>query len=92
MIRVDSVVLLLYLLVIYLVNICLLYCFIEDLKDLIEDLTTQSVSIIQSFITLKNHKANFQNSLNCKLINPVKSEICIIKKSEVQTNSVTPRK
>lgn len=92
MIRVDSFILLLYCLVIYLVNIYLLQCFIEDLKDLIEDLTKQSVSIIQSFITLKNHKANFQNNLNCKLINPAKSEICIIKKSEVQTNSVTPRK
>ena len=34
----------------------------------------------ESFITLKDHKENFQNNLKCWLINPAKSEIEIVNK------------
>lgn len=34
----------------------------------------------EAFITLKDHKPNFQNNPNCRLINPTKSEIGIISK------------
>ena len=34
----------------------------------------------QSFVTLKDHKENVQNSPKCRLLNPRKSEIGIISK------------
>ena len=34
----------------------------------------------QSFITLKDHKDNFQNNPTCRLINPTKSEMGLISK------------
>ena len=34
----------------------------------------------QAFITLKDHKDNFQNNLTCRLINPTKSEMGLISK------------
>ena len=34
----------------------------------------------EAFVTLKDHKANFQNDPKCRLINPAKSEIGIISK------------
>ena len=52
-----------------------LYCFVEDLIE--------QHSQCQSFIILKDHKANFQNNPKCRLINPAKSEICTIKETGV---------
>ena len=48
-----------------------------DLKldDRIEQFTQHEV-----FVTLKDHKVNFQNDPKCRLINPAKSEIGIISK------------
>ena len=40
------------------------------LEDRMECLTKQ-----QSFISLKDHKENFVNSPQCRLINPAKSEL-----------------
>ena len=37
----------------------------------------------QSFITLKDHKENFQNNPKCRLINPAKSEIGIVSKQYI---------
>ena len=34
----------------------------------------------ESFITLKDHKDNFQNNPTCRLINPTKSELGILSK------------
>ena len=36
---------------------------------------------IPAFITLKDHKDNFQSSLHCRLINPSKSELGKVSKS-----------
>ena len=49
----------------------------EKLKvsDRMEHLANQ-----QSFITLKDHKDNFQNNPTCRLINPTKSEMGLISK------------
>lgn len=38
------------------------------------------ISPRQSFIALKNHKANFNRNPKCELINPAKTEIGIISK------------
>ena len=38
----------------------------------------------QSFITLKDHKDNFQNNLKCRLINPAKCQIGIISKHYIE--------
>jgi erythromycin esterase-like protein len=37
-----------------------------------------------AFITLKDHKPNFQNNPTCRLINPAKSEIAIISQKVLQ--------
>ena len=37
-----------------------------------------------AFITLKDHKDNFQSSLHCRLINPSKSELGKVSKSIVE--------
>ena len=34
----------------------------------------------EAFITLKDHKENFKNSLPCRLINPAKSEMGLVSK------------
>ena len=36
---------------------------------------------LRAFITVKDHKKNFPNSLKCRLINAMKSEIGIISKN-----------
>ena len=38
----------------------------------------------QSFITLKDHKDNFQNNPNCRLISTAKSEIGIVSKHYIE--------
>ena len=48
----------------------------NQLSDRIECLTKTS-----AFITLKDHKDNFQSSLHCRLINPSKSELGKVSKS-----------
>ena len=50
-----------------------------DLDDRIDSLATKD-----SFITLKDHKPNFNNNPTCRLINPSKSEIGIISKQILQ--------
>ena len=54
----------------------------EDLKldDRIEPFSQD-----ETFITLKDHKGNFQNNTKCRLINPAKSEIGIISKHYIET-------
>ena len=37
-----------------------------------------------AFITLKDHKENFQASLPCRLINPSKSELCKLNKVKLE--------
>ena len=46
-------------------------------KDLNLDERIEQNNQNQSFITLKDHKENFQNNPKCRLINPAKSEIGI---------------
>ena len=45
----------------------------------------------EAFITLKDHKENFQNNTKCRLINPGKSEIGIISKHYTETINNTIR-
>jgi len=45
----------------------------------------------QAFITLKDHKDNFQNKPTCKLINPAKSEIGRISKQILDNINTTIR-
>ena len=46
-----------------------------------------------SFITMKDHKENFENNTKCRLINPAKSEIGIVSKSYLDSinNSIRDR-
>ena len=46
-----------------------------DLADRMESLARS-----EAFITLKDHKDNFENTLPCRLINPAKSEMGIVSK------------
>ena len=50
-----------------------------DLQDRIEQYAEKD-----AFITLKDHKDNFENNTKCRLLNPAKSEIGIISKSHLQ--------
>ena len=50
-----------------------------DLADRIECIADKP-----AFITLKDHKDNFENSPKCRLINPAKSEIGVISKHKLQ--------
>ena len=50
-----------------------------DLSDRIETMTKRD-----AFITLKDHKPNFNNAPTCRLINPTKSEIGRISKEILQ--------
>ena len=60
----------------------------EDLKidDRIEQFSQR-----EAFITLKDHKENFQNNTKCRLINPAKSEIGKISKHYIETINNTIR-
>ena len=46
----------------------------------------------QAFITLKDHKDNFQNKPSCRLINPAKSEIGRISKQLLENINTTIRR
>ena len=40
----------------------------------------ETMAMKQAFITLKDHKTNFENNLPCRLINPAKSETGLVSK------------
>ena len=44
----------------------------------------EQIAETEAFITLKDHKENFENNPKCRLINPSKSEIGIISKRHLQ--------
>ena len=46
----------------------------------------------ESFVTLKDHKENFQNNLKCRLLSPAKSEIGIISKHYIEKTNSNLRK
>ena len=50
-----------------------------NLADKIERLAERD-----AFISIKDHKENFENNTKCRLLNPAKSEIGIISKSHLQ--------
>merc|ERR1712019_193061 len=50
-----------------------------NLADRIEQIAER-----EAFVTLKDHKENFENNPKCRLINPSKSEIGIISKHHLQ--------
>ena len=47
----------------------------------------EQMSELQSFITIKDHKANFETNTKCRLINPSKSQIGIISKQILQKHN-----
>ena len=49
--------------------------------DLEIDDRMEPMAMRQAFITLKDHKDNFENALPCRLINPAKSETGIVSKA-----------
>ena len=48
----------------------------QDIEDRMECMAKQ-----QAFIALKDHEENFKNKPTCRLINPAKSEIGLVRKS-----------
>ena len=50
-----------------------------QLADRIEQIAPKT-----PFITIKDHKENFENNTKCRLINPAKSEIGVISKAKLQ--------
>ena len=52
---------------------------------------TECMAKRQAFITLKDHKDNFQNKPTCRLINPAKSEIGRISKQILENINITIR-
>ena len=54
-------------------------------KNLKIDDRVQQFSRRNSYITIKDHKENFPNTIKCRLINPAKSEIGIISKHYLET-------
>ena len=57
----------------------------KELKDITQGLKianlVETMAQSQSFISLKNHKDNFENNPKCRLINPAKSDIGKVSKS-----------
>ena len=51
--------------------------FAADLKF---DYRTEQIDHREAFVNLKDHKVNFEDDPNCRIINPAKSEIGIISK------------
>ena len=49
-------------------------------KELKIDNRTETIAEQEAFITLKDHKENFEQNPKCRLINPAKSEIGIVSK------------
>lgn len=45
----------------------------------------------QAFVTLKDHKENFQNKPSCRLINPAKSELGLVSKKIIERINNTIR-
>ena len=60
-------------------------------KDLNLEERIEQYNQNQSFITLKDHKENFQNNPKCRLINPAKSEIGIVSKEYIDQINNTVR-
>ena len=58
-----------------------------NLADRIEKIAER-----EAFVTLKDHKENFENNPKCRLINPAKSEIRIISKHHLQSINSEIRK
>ena len=56
------------------------------------DARVKSFSKHNAFITLKDHKANFQNHPKCRLINPAKSEIGKVSKQHLDSINTEIRK
>ena len=64
---------------------CICYkCYHAEAKTIAKDLKLderiEQYNHNQSFITLKDHKENFENNLKCRLINPANSEMGIVNK------------
>ena len=59
-----------------------------EAKDIATDLNLadriEQIAETEAFVTLKDHKENFENNPKCRLINPSKSEIGIISKHHLQ--------
>ena len=52
--------------------------------DLKLDDRTEQINHREAFVNLKDHKVNFENDRNCRIINPAKSEIGIISKQYLE--------
>ena len=67
----------------------------SEAKNITKDLRiadrVESIAHNNAFITLKDHKDNFQNQPKCRLINPAKTEIGIISKHYLQEINNTIR-
>ena len=59
-----------------------------EVKNIVNDFKLEELieqhSQHQSFITLKEHKEDFQNNRKCKLINPGKNETDIVSKDYIE--------
>ena len=68
----------------------------KDAKDIAKKLKiSDRIEILpqqQAFITLKDHKDNFQNNPKCRLINPAKSEMGVISKQILERVNTEIRK
>ncbi|KXJ25355.1 hypothetical protein AC249_AIPGENE10664 [Exaiptasia diaphana] len=63
----------------------------KDAKAIATNLNIDDRAERQAFITLKDHKDNFQNKPTCRLINPAKSEIGRISKEILANINTTVR-
>ena len=61
-------------------------------KDLKIDDRVEQFSNRNAYVTIKDHKDNFPNSVKCRLINPAKSEIGIISKHYLENINNSIRK
>ena len=61
----------------------------EEFKDIVEELKlsnrTDPMAKSTAFLTLKDHKPDFENHTKCRLINPAKSDVGKISKSILDT-------
>ena len=64
----------------------------NEAKDIATNLNIADRAERQAFITLKDHKDNFQNKPTCRLINPAKSEIGRISKQLLENINTTIRR
>ena len=63
----------------------------NKVANAIKQCSAERMAERQAFITLKDHKDNFQNKPSCRLINPAKSEIGRISKKLLENISTTIR-